>query len=100
MAVDLTEAVPTVEIAERTAVIPTVEIAALTVAGVRARPRVTEAATHPRASAVVTPLLAADRTVAVRPTAVADRTVAAVGRMEAVVVADMGGNTTLASFRA
>ena len=94
MAVDPTEAVPTVE------------IAALTVADVRLPPRVTVVAAPPRASAVVIPRLAADRAAAVRlmvvadhPTAVADPAAEAVGRM-AVVVADMGGNTTLASFRA
>ena len=87
MAADLTEAVPTVE------------IAALTVADVRLPRRVTVVAAPPRASAVVIPLRAADRAAAVRPTAVADPTVEAVDRM-AVVVADMGGNTTLASFRA
>ena len=93
MAVELTEAVPTVE------------IAALTVADVRLRPRVTVVVTRLRATAVVTPLRAADRTAV--PRTVADRpmvgedhpTVEAVGRMEAVA-ADMGGNTALASFRA
>jgi hypothetical protein len=93
MAVDLTVAVPTVE------------IAALTVVDVRLPPPVTVVAAPLRVSAEVTPLLAADRAVAVRPTvedhptAVADPTVEAVGRM-AVEAADMGGNTTLASFRA